>query len=84
MDIMSKAFIALLERAEASLSCHLTESPDSQYIKLRPFYEEFRAGVLCREAYPDARHLFWDSPVTEKEEQCLMDALRVFNAVREG
>jgi hypothetical protein len=67
----------LIDRAEASLAAHLAMAPGSKHKQLLQFYAELRAGTR-REHYPTARDLFWDTPQSTAEEQCLNDALAVF------
>jgi hypothetical protein len=67
----------LIDRAEASLAAHLATAPGSKHKQLSQFYAELRAGTR-RARYPTARDLFWDTPQTAAEEQCINDALAVF------
>lgn len=72
---------ALVQKAELSLSAHLSENPTSKHKLLAQIYAELKAGVQ-RNEYPTARDLFWDDPQSKHEELCLSDALAVFNQVR--
>lgn len=71
----------LLDKAEASLTRHLAETPKSKRAPLHLRFEELRRGEINRDRYPTARDLLWDDPTTENETQCLNDALEVFRFI---
>lgn len=82
-DTAGASLTALLDKAEASLSAHRAEHPDSKHNLLATFYAEIRANAPRREAYSSARDLSWDDPKDKNEEQCLNDAIHVFLFIRE-
>lgn len=73
--------LELLNRAESSLAAHLADTPASKHDVLAQIYSDLRIGAH-RETCPTARDLFWDDPKSSAEEQCLDDALTVFQFLR--
>jgi len=82
MTVIDKELVQLLNTAEQSLAEHLAVRPDSPNKKLVELFTHVKNGTAPVVGFPDARHLFWDTPEDELEEKCLSDALAVFRYVR--
>ena len=82
MTVTDDELVQLLRKAEQSLAEHLAIQPDSHNKKLLELYAHVKEGTTPAFGFPDARHLFWDTPEDPIEEQCLSDALAVFQFVR--
>lgn len=82
MPINDRELAQLLNAAEQTLAAHLALRPDSPHKRLLELYARAKDGTTPTCGYPDARHLFWDTPEDEIEEKCLSDALAVFQYVR--
>lgn len=82
MTATNSELVQLLNSAEQSLAEHLALRPDSQNKKLLELYAHVKNGTTPPFGFPDARHLFWDTPEDEAEEKCLSDAFAVFRFLR--
>ena len=80
--VPSKELCEQLKKAHGRLNELLAVEPNSHHKLLLKLYKDVEAGLRNIEEYPTARHLFWDNPKTELEEQCLLDAARVFQLAR--
>lgn len=82
MPVIDRELAQLLNTAEHSLAAHLALRPDSPHKRLLELFVRVKDGTTPACGYPDARHIFWDTPEDEIEEKCLSDALAAFLYVR--
>ena len=79
---MDEQLSVLLAQGKRSINELLLIEPDSRHKLLLELYAHVENETLPEHGFPDARHLFWDDPKSELEQQCLEDALRIFSYVR--
>jgi len=80
--VLNKELCEQLKKAHLSLDKLLAVEPDSHHKMLLDLYHEVTLGLKDVSEYPTARHLFWSNPKSELEENCLNDAVIVFQLVR--
>ena len=80
--MLNKELCAQLQKAHLSLNKLLVAEPDSHHKMLVDLYRDVELGLKGVSEYPTARHLFWSNPKSELEENCLNDAVIVFQLVR--
>ena len=80
--MLNKELCAQLQKAHISLNKLLVAEPNSHHKMLVGLYRDVELGLKDVSEYPTGRHLFWSNPKSELEENCLNDAVIVFQLVR--